>query len=617
MQLPDHAPFSVEQKQVIESALSSLSSEQNAWLSGFLAGVGGESAPQPQHAPAAATASHHPNKGIPLTILFGTESGNCEELAGRAKELAESKGFLPVIKDMGSFTPEALTKESNLAVIVSTWGEGDPPDSATTFYKAVMAKSCPRMEQTRFAVLALGDTSYEQFCKIGRDFDQRLEELGAERYHPRTDCDVDYEEPYQKWIEGALNALAKVAKPEPARAVVMNGAPSRSNGATAPAVAPAANGQVYGKKNPFPALLKERILLNGTGSIKETWHLELSLEGSGLSYLPGDALALIPANSPDVVDMIMDTCCFDPRERVSGNAGSEVALREALTRHYDVTGLSKNILKKYNDKAGSDKIAKLLDPENKEDLHNYLWGRQIIDLLEDFPVKGLSGSEFVSILRKMPPRLYSIASSFKAHPDEVHLTIAAVRYETHGRIRKGVASTFIADDLSAGGTVPVYTHTNKNFRLPEDSDTPIIMVGPGTGIAPFRSFIEERAINGDKGANWLFFGDQRYNFDFLYQLEWQDYLKKGVLNKLDVAFSRDQPEKIYVQDRLLENGKEIYRWLDEGAHFYVCGDATRMAVDVHDALIKIAQTAGGKSEEQAQSWFDDLRKQKRYQRDVY
>ncbi|MGE9294466.1 MAG: assimilatory sulfite reductase (NADPH) flavoprotein subunit [Puniceicoccales bacterium] len=616
MQLPVQAPFSLEQRQAIEGAISALSSEQNAWLSGYLAGVGGN-APAQQTAPAPAAA---PSKGIPLTILFGTESGNCEELADRARDMAQTKGFLPTVKDMGSITPEQLAKESNVAVIVSTWGEGEPPDAASTFYKAVMDDSCPRLDKLRFAVLALGDTSYEHFCKIGRDFDQRLEDLGAKRYHSRTDCDVDYEEPYQKWIDGALKALGKVAQPEPARAVVMNGT-SSSNGAAAaqaaPTPTPAANGQIYGKKNPFPARLKERILLNGTGSIKETWHLELSLEGSGLSYVPGDALALIPANPADVVDQIMDTCCFDPRERVSGNAGSEVTLREALTRHYDITGLSKNILRKYNDKAASEKITKLLDDNSKEELHNYLWGRQIIDMLEDFPIKGLSGSEFVSILRKMPPRLYSIASSFRAHPDEVHLTIAAVRYEAHGRKRKGIASTFIADDLQAGGTVPVYTHSNKNFRLPADSDTPIIMVGPGTGIAPFRSFIEERAINGDKGANWLFFGDQRYNYDFLYQLEWQDYIKKGVLNRLDVAFSRDQPEKIYVQDRLLENGKELYRWLDEGAHFYVCGDASRMAHDVHNALLRIAQTVGGKSEDQAQEWFEDLRKQKRYQRDVY
>ena len=607
MQLPDQAPFSKEQRQAIEGVIDALSSEQSAWLSGFLAGAG--TSPK-----ASTTHAHPPSKGVPLTIVYGTESGNCEELAGRAKEFAESQGFLPEIKDMGSFTPAELAKQSNLAIIVSTWGEGDPPDSASTFYSAVMGKQCPRLEQSRFSVLALGDTSYEHFCKIGRDFDQRLEELGAKRYHSRTDCDVDYEEPYQKWIEGALKALAKVAKPEPAHAVVVNGN-SAKNGSAAPA--PSTNGQVYGKKNPYPALLKERILLNGTGSTKETWHLEFSLEGSGMSYLPGDALALVPANSQDVVDMIMDTCCFDPRERVSGNAGSEVTLREALTRHYDITGLSKNILKKYNDKASSEKITKLLDPENKEELHQYLWGRQVIDMLEDFPIKGLSGHEFVSILRKMPPRLYSIASSFRAHPDEVHLTIAAVRYEAHGRKRKGVASTFIADDLPAGGTVPVYTHTNKNFRLPEDTDTPIIMVGPGTGIAPFRSFIEERAVNGDKGPNWLFTGDRHFNFDFLYQLEWQDYLKKGVLNKLDVAFSRDQPEKIYVQDRLVENAAEIYRWLEEGAHFYVCGDANRMAHDVHNALLKVAQTAGGKSEEQAQAWFEDLRKQKRYQRDVY
>ncbi len=601
MQLSENAPFTSEQRKTLGQALSGLSPEQITWLSGFLAGTQNTAQAAPQ-----AAATQGTQKRAPLTILYGTESGNSEELAQRAKKVAQAKGFSATVKDMGDYAPDKLEKEENLVVIVSTWGEGDPPDRAAPFYEALMGDGAPKLSKLRFAVLALGDTAYESFCKTGKDFDSRLEVLGGERFYPRTDCDVDYEEPYQKWIEGALHKLASLTQPED-RKVSTNGA----------AVASPADAPAYGKKNPFPSALKERVLLNGTGSAKETWHLELSLEGSGMSYAPGDALALIPSNAEDVVDSILKTTGLSTDARVPGNAGSEVDLHEALTAHYDVTGLTKSVIRKYNTFAQSDKLAALQEPESKDELHAYLWGRQIVDLLEDFPVKGLSADALVGCMRKMPPRLYSIASSLKAHPDEVHLTIASVRYHSHNRDRKGVASTYIADDLDIGDTVPVYTHVNKNFKLPESNDTPMIMVGPGTGIAPFRSFIEERAAIGAKGKNWLIFGDQRFSYDFLYQTEWQDYLKDGILSNIDLAFSRDQPQKIYVQDRMLEKGKELYAWLEEGAHFYVCGDASRMAADVQNALLKIAQDHGGKSEEQADEWLKALRKDKRYQRDVY
>lgn len=608
MQLPEQSPFSPEQRQALNTSLASLTPDQATWLSGFLAGVQATAAPAATTTPATAPAK---TRKVPLTILYGTESGNSEELAQRAQKLAASQGFTAKVKDMGEIKAADLAKEENLAVIVSTWGEGDPPDRATNFYKEFMDDKAPRLADTRFAVLALGDTSYEQFCKIGKDFDKRLEELGASRFHPRTDCDVDFEEPAQQWMDGALAALAKLT------AAAATAKPASNGSATAAAAPPKPSAEAYGKKNPFPSPLKERVLLNGTGSIKETWHLELDLEGSGMTYDAGDALALIPSNAPDVVEGILKAGGFDAQEKITTKDGAEVTLREALAHHYDITGLSKNILKKFNDVAQSEKITKLLDPASKDELSDYLWGRQIVDILEDFPVKGLSGADFVALLRKMPPRLYSIASSLKAHPDEVHLTIASVRYHAHGKDRKGVASTYIADDLSVGGTAPVYTHANKNFKLPVNPDTPIIMVGPGTGIAPFRAFVEDRAADGAKGRNWLFFGDQHYSYDFLYQLEWQDYLKRGVLNRLDLAFSRDQPHKIYVQDRILEKGKDIYQWLDEGAYFYVCGDASRMAGDVHNALLKIAQDIGGKSEEDANAWLNGMKKEKRYQRDVY
>jgi len=595
MQIPQHAPFSESQRHALNQVLPGLNAEQLTWLSGFLAGA--QSADGQSQAPVAAGEAAD---GIPLTILFGTESGNAEELATQAKTAAQAKGFTPKVVDMGDYQASELAKEKNMLVITSTWGDGDPPDRAVPFHEFVMSDRAPKLESLRFSVLALGDTSYEKFCQTGKDFDLRFEELGGKRFHPRTDCDLDFEQPFQKWLNGALHDLAEIAQP-----------PAPSNGAVMASVAPAIE---YGKKNPFPSELKERVLLNGRGSIKETIHLELNLAGSGMTYEPGDALAVIPTNAPDDVTAVIEAGRFKSGDPAPAPDGSEGPLVEVLAQYYDITGLTKNIVKKYNGIAKNDELGALLD--NKEKLQDYLWGRQICDLLADYPVRGLSASEFVGLLRKMPPRLYSIASSLRAHPDEVHLTVAAVRYDSHGRKRKGVASTFLADRVAVGETMPVYTHHNKNFKLPA-GDTPIIMVGPGTGVAPFRAFVEERQANGDQGKNWLFFGDQRFLYDFLYQLEWQRYLKDGVLTKLDTAFSRDQKQKVYVQHRLIENGKDIHAWIEDGAHFYVCGDASRMAHDVHEALISIFEKHGGKSREDAEAYVKQLQKDKRYQRDVY
>lgn len=603
MNLPTTAPFDNNQRANLSTALTGLNHDQKLWLSGFLAGLQAESTEAAAPAVAAAPAGK-----TPLTIIYGSESGNCETLAQDSKRLATAQGFQVTVKDMGDLAAKDLSKAENLLVLVSTWGEGDPPDRAVTFYEEVMGKDAPKLEGTRFSVLALGDTSYEHFCKIGKDLDLRLESLGAQRFHPRADCDLDFDEPFKKWIDGALHDLGTVAKP----------AANGSAVATTTVVTPAAPAIAYGKKNPFPSELKNRILLNGRGSAKETLHFELSLEDSGLTYNAGDALALIPKNCPDDVDAVITAGKFDPEESVPAPDGSEGPLREVLFQYYDITGLSKPVLKKYNTLAKSADVEKLLGDDSKEKLKEFLWGRQVVDALAEFPLKkGVSGREFVSILRKMPPRLYSIASSIKAHPGEVHLTIAAVRYESNGRSRKGVASTYITDRVALGETIPVYTHANKNFKLPASGDTPVIMVGPGTGVAPFRSFVEDRQADGAKGKNWLFFGDQHYSYDFLYQTEWQEYLKDGVLDRLDVAFSRDQKQKVYVQQRMLERSKELYGWLEEGAHFYVCGDASRMAGDVHEALISIVQKEGGKSPEDAEAYVKELQKVKRYQRDVY
>ena len=431
--------------------------------------------------------------------------------------------------------------------------------------------------------------------------DTRLEALGAQRVQNRVDCDVDYEDSYNSWVEASLSAIAPAAT-----------APLSS-----PSKTTSVAGTEFNKKNPFPAELLERAMLNGEGTAKETWHYELSLEGSGLSYQPGDVLAVLATNSPDMVAEILEAAKLTGSEKVQPKGFDEKPLSEALHKDVEITSLSRAILKKLHLVAPSDKLEALLSDDSKAELKDYVWGRWIADAIRDFSPDGLEAQQLIGLLRKLPPRLYSIASSPLAHQDEVHLTVASVRYQAHGKQRKGVASTYLADLVQTGDPISVYTQPNKNFRLPESNDTPIIMVGPGTGVAPFRAFVEHRAEQEAKGKSWLFFGDQRYSYDFLYQLEWQDHLKSGALTNLDVAFSRDQPEKVYVQHKMLERSKELYAWLQEGAHFYVCGDATRMANDVHEALLQIVATEGAMSAEAAEEFVAGLKKEKRYQRDVY
>ena len=575
--LPAHAPFSETARRLIDSALAGLDSTQRAWLSGFLA------------APAAVAPAN------PVR----TESGNSEKLADRAAKEAKKKGIASTVKNMADLSPADLKKHANLLVLVSTWGDGEPPDGATKFYKEFMA-GADLLPDLRYAVCGLGDTSYEKFCQIGKDFDAKLESLGAKRIAAREDCDVDFEDSFTAWLDRSLTALA------PGVTVV-----SEPTQATAPTTS------AFGLKNPFPAEVLENIVLNGKGSAKETVHVELSLAGSGLSYEPGDALAVIPRNADDVVAALLQAAKLAGDESIETKASGKKALAEALREDLDITGLSRSVLTKLNEASPHPQLTALLEESAKEQLKNYNYGREIVDAISDFAPNGLPAQTLASLLRKLPPRLYSIASSPLAHPDEVHLTVAAVRYNSHGRDRKGVASCFLADNAPTGQSVKVYTHANKNFRLPENGDTPIIMVGPGTGIAPFRAFVEHRAELGQSGKSWLFFGDQHYLYDFLYQLEWQEHLKNGTLSRLDVAFSRDQPEKIYVQQRIAEKGRDLYDWLQNGAHFYVCGDASRMASDVHDALVSVYQMHGGFGREAAEAELEALKKAKRYQRDVY
>ncbi len=589
--LPEHAPFNSAQRQALESLLAGLDPVQRGWLSGFLAASGAPAAARPAAAVSAGK----------LTVLYGTESGNSEELADRAVKAAKKRGFQAVMKNMSEISPADLSKSANLLVVVSTWGEGDPPETAVGFYKDFMSAELS-LSNVRYSVCALGDTSYERFCQIGKDVDARLESMQAKRIFPRQDCDLDYEEPFAKWLDGALEELSPEAP------------------AVAPAsyVAPAAFPVTeFGKKNPFPAETLDTVLLNGEGTAKETLHVEFSLAGSGLSYEPGDALAVLPVNAPDAIKAIVEAAKLTGNEEVEVKNIGPKLLADALREDYDITAISRGVLTKLADVSGSTVLRELLTDDSREQLKEWMQDREIVDALEEFAPQGLPANALASIFRKLPVRLYSIASSPLAHPDEVHLTIAAVRYESFGHQRKGVCSTYLADLVKPGDAVPVFVQPNKNFRLPADPDTPVIMVGPGTGVAPFRSFVEHRAAQGGAGKNWLFFGDQHYMYDFLYQLEWQEHLKSGALTRLDLAFSRDQPEKIYVQDRIIERAEELYRWLEDGAHFYVCGDANRMAHDVHEALISVVEFQGGVDREAAEAYVEALKKSKRYQRDVY
>ncbi|HEY8961701.1 MAG TPA: assimilatory sulfite reductase (NADPH) flavoprotein subunit [Luteolibacter sp.] len=588
---PDHAPFTPDQRRLLEAAISGLDPVQRGWLSGFLASSAASVASAPA-APAAATK---------LVVLYGTESGNAESLADRAGKEAKKRGFQPVVKNMSEISAADLAKVSDLLVVVSTWGDGEPPESATAFYKELMAAELD-LKHTRFTVCALGDTSYDKFCQTGKDVDARLETLGAKRVSPRQDCDVDYEENYSAWLDAALKAFA----PQTAAPVVFAGAPAAVSSTVE-----------YGKKNPFPSEVVEHVILNGEGSTKETLHVGLSLDGSGLVYEPGDALAVLPVNAPDVVEAVLKAAKLTGTESVEVKGEGSKLLADALREDFDITAVSRAVLTKLQATTGSTELAALLADDAKEQLKAWTYGREIVDAIETFAPNGLAAAQLTGILRKLPPRLYSIASSPLAHPGEVHLTVAAVRYESNGRQRKGVCSTYLADLVKEGSKTRVFVQPNKHFRLPASGETPVIMVGPGTGVAPFRAFVEHRAALGHPGKNWLFFGDQRYTYDFLYQLEWQDHLKSGVLSKLDVAFSRDQPEKIYVQQKMLEHAKELYAWLEEGAHFYVCGDASRMAHDVHETLLSIIEKQGNKSREAAEAYVEDLKKSHRYQRDVY
>ncbi|MDF2722393.1 MAG: subunit alpha of sulfite reductase [Paenibacillus sp.] len=602
-----NSPFNQEQAELLNRLLPQLTDVQRIWLSGYLtalssAGAGAAAVGAAPQAPAQAA----PVISKEVTVLFGSQTGNCHGLAKKVTKKLEEQGFQVTLSSMSDFKPNNLKKVQNLLILASTHGEGDPPDNAIAFYEFLLGKRAPKLEGLRFSVLALGDTSYQFFCQTGKDFDNRLEELGATRLIARVDCDVDFSELAAQWMNDVTAAL--------------NGASGASAAAVSPAgSATAAEGESeYSRTNPFQAEVLENLNLNGRGSARETRHIELSIEGANLAYEPGDSVGIYPENHPRLVEELIAHMGWNADEPVAIHKnGEQRPLQEALLRHYEITVLTKPLLTQAAELISSSELNQLLEAGREADLKAYLYGRDLLDFVQDFSFKGIAAAKFVPILRKIPARLYSIASSPSAFPGEVHVTVRSVRYESKGRERYGVCSVHLAERVRQGDTLPVFIQQNANFKLPEHGDTPIIMIGPGTGVAPFRAFLGEREENGASGKSWLFYGDQHFYTDFLYQVEWQAWLKKGVLSKMDVAFSRDTDQKVYVQHRMLEHSRELYAWLQEGAHVYVCGDEKKMAHDVHAALLTILEQEGGLSSEEAVEYMLRLQQQKRYQRDVY
>ncbi|MBI2948346.1 MAG: sulfite reductase subunit alpha [Verrucomicrobia bacterium] len=598
--IPASAPFTVEQR---------------AWLNGYLAGLFADANTGEQDAGARPQLL---KVAEPLLVMYGSQTGTAEQLTKRLAAEAEKRGFKPRVMELNAFASVDLSKEQRLIIVTSTWGDGDPPDNATAFWGHLNSEQAPRFDHLSYAVLALGDRNYANFCGAGKKIDERLDQLGAKRVHPRADCDVDYEAAAKEWMEGLWIALNNVGQdsslPEDTNigeaSDVENKMLFDSRAGRMPAL-------LYGRNNPLPAKLITNRKLNAPGSAKDTRHFEISLQGSALTYEAGDALGVMPANCPALVSDILEALECDGEEAVRDPQGLETSLRCALLRSYVITQPSLDFVKAVSERSGNADLKDLLAPARKAHLDAFLTGREVVDLLLRYPAARFSPAEFVGFLRKLQPRLYSISSSPKAHVGDVHLTVAVVRYESHGRERKGVCSTFLAERVYPDTPVPVFVQSSNHFRLPSDGARPIIMIGPGTGIAPFRAFLEERRVGGAQGKNWLFFGDQRRDLDFLYREELESMRAEGPLTRLDTAFSRDQAAKTYVQHRLLENAEEVWCWLEEGAHVYVCGDAKRMAKDVDAALHEVVAQAGNKTAEEAAEYVAKLKTDRRYQRDVY
>lgn len=586
------SPLNEKQINALEILTEGLQKDQLLWVNGYFQGLLASSGTFQVTAPAIQSSG---NKK--LTILYGTHTGRSKIIAKNLAEKLIHQGVEVKSIGLDEYKTRQLASETHVVFIVSTHGEGEPPAMAEDFHGFITSKRVPVLSNLNYSVVALGDKSYKLFCKTGIDIDKALAKSGAKTILPVLKLDVDFEEDAERWINQFITTFTEIPQNVAVNGKAVNGLAKKE----------------YSRKNPFQATVLDKVKITGRDSDKEVYHVELSLEGSGITYEPGDSVGVLASNPPLLVEAILKFKGFDGSEMVAIKEG-EFSIRESLSNYLEITVLNREVIQQYQEKTKNEKLREVL--ENEEQLDHYLYGHDVLDLLEEFP-SDLTAPSLASILRSFPARLYSISSSQAAVGNEVHITVSRVRYSHNGRERSGACSNYLAEQIDVDSLVPVFIEKNPAFKLPENDQTPVILVGAGTGVAPFRAFLQHREANNHKGNTWLFFGERRFHSDFLYQIEWQKLLKDGILEKIDVAFSRDQDEKIYVQHRLLQNQQEIFAWLNKGASIYLCGDMKQMARDVQRALLQIFETQGGMTEEKALEYLKKLKKEKRFQTDVY
>lgn len=590
-------PLSPEQLARLQTAVGDLSPTQMAWLSGYFWGMVNQ-----QPGTVASPAAIAP-PAVTITLISASQTGNARRLAEQLRDDLVAAKLSVNLVNAGDYKFKQIAQERLLVVVASTQGEGEPAEEAVALHKFLFSKKAPKLPETTFAVFGLGDTSYEHFCQAGKDFDSKLAELGAERLLDRVDADVEYQESAQQWRQQVVAALQARVPAQSTAAVV----------ATQSGAVDEITSSPYSKTAPLTAQLSVQQKVTGRNSEKDVRHIEIDLGDSGLRYQPGDALGVWFDNDPTLVEELLALLWLKGDELVSVD-GQNMPLQQALVCHLELTQNTTVIVDKYAALSRDETLIALL--ADKPALQQYAKNTPIVDMVRQAP-SDLNADQLVALLRPLTPRLYSIASSQAETETEVHITVGVVRYEIDGRPRTGGASGYLADRLAVDGDIRIFIEHNDNFRLPANPETPVIMIGPGTGIAPFRAFMQQREAIGATGKNWLLFGNPHFTEDFLYQVEWQRYIKDGLLTRIDLAWSRDQAHKIYVQDKLREQGAELWRWIQEGAHIYVCGDANRMAKDVEQVLLDVVAEHGAMDTEQADEYLSELRLARRYQRDVY
>ena len=605
------ATLSSEQLEYFSAFVNTLNREQLVWVSGYMAGKLAQtgSSPTAVVTEQAATPATSAISETTLTILYGTRTGNGEGLAKKALKIAKEQGITAKLKNMADYKPRDLQTEKNLLVIVSTHGEGEPPFAAKELHTFIYGSRAPKLTDVNFAVLGLGDSSYFHFCKTGIDFDEQLEKLGAKRLVSRLAADVEYATVAEEWLKSTLPVFigGKVAEKT---------APQFHLAASAVKLAvseTAEKAERFTKNNPYAAPVFEKVQLHGKGSDRQTIHIELSTPESGLEYEPGDAAGVMPVNPASLIQEVLQVTGLNADELVEVK-GVKKSLNDALYRDFELSKVTTDVVGRYLVQAPNEMLKALA--QEPEKFKEYLDGRDVVDLFQDYPAL-ISAAQLVKLLRPLQPRYYSISSSPKANPGELHLTVGVVNYKNSGRDKQGTCSTFLSEVAVENEQVPIFIEPNPEFRLPKNEQVPIIMVGAGTGIAPYRAFVQHRELSETRGKSWLFFGNRNFESEFLYQTEWQGFIKSGALTKMDVAFSRDGEKKHYVQDKLMQNSSEVYQWLEEGAHVYICGDMKKMAKDVQNTLVEIVAKHASKSTERAQEYIDNLQKERRLQMDVY